>query len=187
MRPPGPIATGIATAMSLFTLWWARVPGGDGGWILLAVGTWFILAIYWLGTVAETTYHVMRGFAARAGLSPRVRGWLTLPLVGVTTIALLQLDAPLRIGFWVSRPSMERFVQQVLAGTNAAKARVGIYSASRAETVGADGVQFVTNSKPGIFSVAGFAHLPSGPPAAPASGVSYIHLHGSWYEYHWDD
>lgn len=190
MRPPGPVATVFAVGLSLMTLWWARMPGGDGGWIILLAGMWLVLGLYWLGSAVEAGFHVARGAARRAGLSPRLREWLPLPLILLTTVTLVEFRVPLRIGLWMSRAPMQRFVQQVHAGTNAPTARVGIYAARRPERIGSGGVRFVTNSRPGIFTMGGFAHLPAGPPPpiAGSGGVAtYVHIEGPWYEFHWDD
>lgn len=197
-RPPGFLLrwwltspgwlTLLAAAVVLFaTLWLARSGGVDFIIALLLGLSWCAVLVLWLarGIVCLTLW--LSGRASGRGTLHVPRGpywrWAATPAVFAAMLVLCTAQAPLHIGFAVSRPAMQRLATSVTAGppnTTFPDRRVGVYEARGIEPF-PGGMRFWV-TQVGFGDTLGFAYSPNGPP--PDLGEDrYRPLGDGWY--HW--
>jgi len=118
------------------------------------------------------------------------RRWLFAPIIGVITVTLIWLGAPMYLRFSISRRALTQLAQAELAtgprslapwGTGTVK-RAGAFEVMAVQVTPTGEVDFVV---PDTFmgrSCSGFAFSPVGMPTDP--GGSFEPLGGPWYAWH---
>ncbi|MEW6252996.1 MAG: hypothetical protein AB1716_20350, partial [Planctomycetota bacterium] len=161
-------------------------------------GTYFLLlfplTFFWVGVVAWWLMRVLAGVIIALHYRqpplwryPHARRWLVTPLVFATMIALLSFEVPFRVGFWISRPALDRFALSVLdqAAASHPDRRVGLY---RAEDINVhQGLIEFRVGGTGFLDFNGFAYFAdqrAGPPAGTRR--EYTPLGDGWYTW-WED
>lgn len=174
-----------ALVACLLSLWASSVPGGEGSVSvvsvlpLLALMVWAVVALLWLVALARS-----RG----EGSGLAWRGWLIVPALALTTVAVVSADLPVRTRFAISLPAIERFASSTPSAE--ATTSAGLYQVCCFERTDF-GYRFSVSDTG--FTSWGFAYSPDGPPPGPeiapyffVDGLSegadaYRHLQGPWY------
>lgn len=148
-----------------------------------------LLALMLLGLVwvVRLVLHLAGRLGGRS--SGSARGFVVAPALVAVAALLLVLHVPLRVGFELSRPHLDRLADELVEGErpDGAEARVrlggrrvGLYSFEDA-TVDRHGVRLH------LAGLAGFAFLPDGsPPSWWGEQVRLVELGGGWYAYELD-
>jgi hypothetical protein len=103
----------------------------------------------------------------------------------VLTVVAVRMDWPLKVGFAVSRPAMDRLAQGLITSGNTFEEDqwVGVYKAKRIWRVG-DGVRFVTDDSD-VSYTAGFVYLPQADPRR-SKWSSYKYVGEKWWAWRRD-
>lgn len=120
----------------------------------------------------------------------RRTGWLAvIPALLTITIALTWLDVPLKVRFALSAGSFDRAVAAARSGdaTNGqGPIQIGSYLIMSVQALPGNGIAFFESNGSGPFDDAGFAYLPTPPPAGYDGGLEagrFRHLRGGWYAF----
>lgn len=192
-----PILSGISLSilalLFIWTLWYAILPAQPLG-TLVVVLLWFVAGAIWLLAL------LMRFITLRKlqqHMSPVERlCWSIMPTVGILSFVLLFSSLGYRLGFALSRPAMDRLMQQSLSSPEhppTVTGWVGLYRVQRVSCspMGSDGLWAVNGSWTcSIFLLdadgghGGFYYVGSSPLKKPFSGDA--DLGNGWYAWqHW--
>jgi hypothetical protein len=181
LRPIGWPTHLLVAAVALVVLWDARLPGDFHfkselqRWLGTVVGWW------WAGRAIARYYGPTWWGVPRWMAQGHWRRWLVLIVVMLAVGAITSTSLPLRTGFWISRPAMERLANQVMSappGTPAPADRwVGVYHTAGVEQI-PGGMRFLVAGN--VFDWWGFAYSTIDPPADMGFN-DYEHFDGRWY------
>lgn len=163
---------------------------------LVVLGAAGSLWVMWVAATGETLEAVFTGFLPMAVVAVL---WLVVAVIGganyrmywpsaavpvlfVTTLAVLWLGVPHKAGWLLSRSALDRAAADCVESDDST--RIGVYEFSRVTRI-PGGCQFHLED-PGMLSRDGFAHLPNGPAGvstAKKASYSYSPHDGQWYEY----
>ena len=157
--------TGAIGLASLLTLFEVSTPG---------LSVWALaLALYWLALAIAWSWMLGPG-PGRRGWAP----WMFVPLVLVLgTVLLVKADAPLRVRFALSEPSLERYARSVRNDYDSDR-WWGLYFVDDVEKI-PGGARFMVTDLTMDWKSYGFAYSPDRVPD-PEEG-NYEHLKGPWY------
>ncbi|QLY27748.1 hypothetical protein H0264_20030 [Nocardia huaxiensis] len=172
--------------------WWLAMV------VILGLGAAGCLWLMWISASSGDTLDAMlTGFMPMAGLFAI---WLTLavvggvsyriywpsiglPLVLATTLVVLWLGVPGKLGWMASRSALDQAAASCTESTGAI--RIGVYTFDRVQRL-ADGCRFDLADAGFLSNIDGFVRLPSGPPE-PAPGkrnaYRYAEHDGQWHTY----
>jgi hypothetical protein len=165
----------------LLLLWAHSFPGvAFFGWV---VAMWALT----LGALVWGARLLVHGWGRlRRRPAGPARRFLVAPLCGAMVLALLVVDAPLRVRWAMARDDFERAVDRVQAVEGYRSTddlRIGSYDIVLVRRQG-DAIFFYERNG-ALVDDAGFAYLPDGPSPEFANGdferPSYRHLGGPWY------
>jgi hypothetical protein len=98
------------------------------------------------------------------------------------TFFLLAAHVPVRLAFWISRSSMDRFAAQVMTAPSPPPRHwVGVFPIDSVERT-PQGMQFRIRQGPSFVQAGGFAWCGNGNPMDKGDvNPRYTHLGGNWY------
>jgi hypothetical protein len=184
LRPIGWPTIAAAVFMMLSFAWANRLPLADVRFQLLGLLLGLVVVGSWLPRVV-----IQMVVAVRMWMPPTaavIRGWITPPLVLAMTILLLWSEIPLGVSIAVSRPAMDRLVQQVSASGGAVpnRARAGLFTALWIEEI-PGGIRFLAEGSGFFRAAGGFAYSPDGPPPQADMFDQYTPIGDGWYLRRW--
>ncbi|HVF11091.1 MAG TPA: hypothetical protein VNA16_09830 [Abditibacteriaceae bacterium] len=162
---------------------------------LILAGLVLAVSIIWIGRLLVRC--VIAAFYRRAPWAYRAgwKNWLVAPALLALSLVLHKTKVPVRIGFWISKPAMERLVRQALVAPKNGlppPRRVGVYHADNIEKLG-QGVRFVVVKDGFLFTESnfGFAYFPGGKPPTSippnfhdwSTGPQHKPLGGNWFSW----
>ena len=160
------------------------VPGGLGAAVILSVVLWIVL-FFWYSCHVIAVLRSAETF--RAGFSWLKHGWIretTPPVLFLVLIVACSVGLPQRAVFLLSRPAMDRLVQQHLTAGQAERIPdqwVGLYYAKRIQRF-PGGLKFEICNSGGPFIGYGFACSSNHCPMYDQDDwIDYRHFSGSWY------
>ena len=138
-RAPG--RWSLAAVAFLFVLTWIDVspPFPYRGPSIVLIVVWVGFALFWVGKLIAELFQLRFRIPIRTW--PR---WLHFPLMVSLMVLAIWANAPLRLGFALSRPAMDRVAREVIAGKRDPSTIhwVGIYPINGVSTYGDRYVDF---------------------------------------------
>ncbi|HZL36337.1 MAG TPA: hypothetical protein VFC78_13545 [Tepidisphaeraceae bacterium] len=179
----------VALAAMLGVLYASTAPGGYTLSLFACGLLWFLMAAVWLVRAAGLLICIRGFLRTPSTLRDHWPRWLIGPVASAITLALVSLDAPLHLGFAISRNDLSQLSRQALAAGparddyfSAPVRRAGIYQVSVAQVTSAGEVRFWVHGTEFFRSFSGFSYRPTGTPSD--GGGSFRPLGGPWYEWH---
>ncbi|NRQ37491.1 hypothetical protein HII36_37520 [Nonomuraea sp. NN258] len=177
-EPPGRPFLVIASAVTLLVFFWASYPFWHLESLLLTIFAGWVLWVYWLFRLGLAALNV--------SIAARLWRWLLPGFLAVAALLVLVTDAPFRVRFAVSKPSLEAYVKTVAENPERAHPCqwAGSYYACRPRPYSEEGparnsVWFQVQD-PLFGDDGGFLWMPSGEPVETME-ERFRHLGGPWY------
>jgi hypothetical protein len=151
----------------------------------------FAIGVIWLTSFSIFAVRTSRQGRFLADFKKTFLRWAFAPAVGLITVVLICLDAPLRLRFAVSQCELNRLAQQSLTAgpmpltacwTPAPVHRAGAYHVVVMQVTAAGEVDFRVPGTEFMRSYGGFTYCPNGLPDDPEG--SFVPLGGPWYRWH---
>jgi hypothetical protein len=166
-----PFVIGSAWVWFLVALPHLTDAGWNPFWFLLLAGSGLVIGLVWVGhSLSLPAVFRMR----------RTRwAWLSVPLVGVLSVALQYNLNGLRLRVWLSEPQLRAFAEEARQSEryDTRTIWVGLVEVTTVSTYDPSEVRLITTS--GFLDRYGLAYRPDGPP--PEWSWRYTHLFGPWY------
>jgi hypothetical protein len=187
------ISLSILGLLFIWTLWYAILPAKPLG-VFVVVLLWFVAGAVWLLALFTRFISLWK---LQQRISPaECLCWSIMPMVGILSVVLLFSSLGYRLGFALSRPAMDRLMQQSLSSPEhppTVTGWIGLYRIQRVSCsrMGPDGLSAPNGSwSCSIFlqdadeGHGGFYYVGPSPLKKPFSGDT--DLGNGWYAWrHW--